>query len=368
VAPQPAAAEVRQLDLWLNPHGFLKAAMMPGANPVLITRYEGGALGGLSATRQRRLNIISITVLGKYRVNATINDQNLVERVEYLSTNSVVGDVPVEITYSDYANFGDVQFPTHVVEKQDGFETLDLTIKDVMPNAPVAIEVPANVASAPPPAPVTADVQKVGDGLWSINAANTRSLAVEFRDHIVMLEGPTSDARSAAANELVRKTVPNKPIRAVVNTHAHYDHAGGLRQYVAEGITVITHESSRVFFEGALAAPATMTPDRQQAARRTATVEGVRDKRVLTTGARSVEIHHIAGNTHADGMLMVYLPKERLLIQADAFTPGPPNSPAPTPPNAYHLNLVQNLERLKLQVERILPLHGRIVPAGELYR
>jgi hypothetical protein len=35
-----------------------------------------------------------------------------------------------------------------------------------------------------------------------------------------------------------------------------------------------------------------------------------------------VEIHHMAGITHADGMLIVYLPKERLLIQADAFTPA----------------------------------------------
>jgi hypothetical protein len=73
--PAPAAAEVRQLDLWLNPHGFIKAAMAPGANPVLITRYESGALGGLSSAVQRKLNIISFTALGD-RVNGTINDQN----------------------------------------------------------------------------------------------------------------------------------------------------------------------------------------------------------------------------------------------------------------------------------------------------
>ena len=144
---------------------------------------------------------------------STLNQQNLVERVEYLTTNSVVGDVPVEVTYSDYAQFGDIQFPKHIVEKQDGFPTLDITISDVQPNAAVSLPVPANVASAPaPPATPMVTIDKVGDGLWSLNGAGTRSLAVEFADHIVMLEGPTSDARSKAVNDLVRQTVPNKPI------------------------------------------------------------------------------------------------------------------------------------------------------------
>ena len=143
--------------------------------------------------------------------------------------------MPVEITYSDYTDNGGIKFPTHIVEKQDGFDTLDITIKEVTPNAAglaggAGKRGPGRARRAP-----EVQVEKVGDGLWSVNGANTRSLAVEFADHIVMLEGPTSEARSMAANEAMRKTVPAKPIRYVVNTHAHYDHAGGLRTYVAEG-------------------------------------------------------------------------------------------------------------------------------------
>ena len=77
--PVPAVAEQRQLDIWLTPHGFLKAAME--GNPTLITRYEAGALGGLSSTVQRRQRIVSLTLLDRYRVNATVNPENLIERI-----------------------------------------------------------------------------------------------------------------------------------------------------------------------------------------------------------------------------------------------------------------------------------------------
>src|SRR5258705_11740415 len=226
-APNPGAVSERLRQIWLTPHGVVKAAMASGAPTT------GSTFTFKAEDRD---------------VKVTLNPENLVERVEYLITNSVVGDVPVELTYSDYAQFGDVRFPRHIVGKQDGFETLDIMVTDVQPNAAVSLPVPANVASAPaPPAAPTATIEKVGDGLWSLNSAGIRSLAVEFADHIVMLEGPASDARSKAVNDLVRQTVPNKPIRYVVNTHAHYDHAGGLREYVAEGITVITHESNKAF-------------------------------------------------------------------------------------------------------------------------
>ena len=74
----------------------------------------------------------------------------------------------------------------------------------------------------------------------------------------------------------------------------------------------------------------------------------------------------MANSTHCDGLLMVYLPKERFLIQADAYTPAPPNAPAPTMVNPLSVNLDDNIKRLGLSVDQLLPLHGRIVPLAEL--
>ncbi len=344
-APNPGAVTDRLRQIWLTPHGVVKAAIASGAPAT------GNVFTFKAEDRDAKV---------------TLNQQNLVERVEYVTTNSVVGDVPVEVTYSDYAQFGGIQFPRHIVEKQDGFDTLDITITDVQPNAAVSLPVPANVASAPaPPAVPMAAIEKVADGLWSLNGAGTRSLAVEFADHIVMLEGPTSDARSKVANELVRKTVPNKPIRYVVNTHAHYDHAGGLRQYVAEGITVITHESNKAFYEQAWARPRTVEDTAPTSNK--PTIETVADKRVLSDRTRTVELYFLADHQHHSGQLIAYLPKERILMYGDGYNP-PAGDEIRTPERGpeFAAQLVQRVQQLKLNPERIAPVHGRVVPYKNL--
>jgi hypothetical protein len=96
-------------------------------------------------------------------------------------------------------------------------------------------------------------------------------------------------------------------------------------------------------------------------------VMGVGDKQVLKDGTRTVEIHQIKNSVHGEAFLMVYLPKEKLLVEADAYTPLPPNAPVPEVANANNVNLIDNIHRLKLSVEKILPLHGRVVPLAELY-
>jgi glyoxylase-like metal-dependent hydrolase (beta-lactamase superfamily II) len=193
-------------------------------------------------------------------------------------------------------------------------------------------------------------------------------VAIEMKDHVIVVEAPLDDSRALAVIGEVKRLVPAKPIRYVVNSHQHFDHAGGIRAFAGEGVTVITHETNRAYVERALAAPARISPDHLAKSGRPGTVEGVRDKRVLTDGTRTVEVHHIAGSPHEDGMLMVYLPAEKLLSQADLFTPGPPNAPPPATPNPSTVNLAENLKRLNLAVDQHLPLHGRIVPAADLFK
>jgi len=352
--PAPALAVVadRQHQLWITPHGVIKAAMKHNATAQAQT--EGG----------KKMTTISFAVPGQLKVKALVNERSLVEKVDSWNTNPVLGDMLTETTYADYKDFGGVQFPTKITQKQGGFPTLDLTISEVKPNASVDIPVPDNVRQAS----VKVETDKVADGVWYVTGGTHHSVLVEMNDHLVVLEGPQDDARATAVIAEVKKTVPNKPIKYVVNSHHHFDHAGGLGAFVAEGATIITHDASKAFIEQSLAAPRTVQPDKLAQSGKKATVEGMQDKRVLSDGTRTVELYLIQGTMHGDGLIMAYLPKEKLLVEADAYTPAAPNASPPAQPNPVQVNLYDNIERLKLAVDQILPLHGRKVPLAELQK
>jgi glyoxylase-like metal-dependent hydrolase (beta-lactamase superfamily II) len=352
IVPALAAGSDRLHQLWITPHGVLKAAMMHKAT--VQSRMEG----------DRKLSTMAFVVPGQIKVNVHVNERNLVDKVESWITNPVLGDMLTETTYAEYKDFGGIQFPTKIMQKQGGFPSLDLTISEVKTQVPVDIQVPDNVRQAA----VQVKTEKVSEGIWYLTGGTHHSVLIEMKDSLVVVEGPQNDARATAVIAEVKRTVPNKPIKYVVNSHHHFDHAGGLGPFVAEGATVITHDVNKAFFEHSLTAPRTVQPDVLAKSGKKATVEGVADKRVLADDTRTIEFYHIQGNAHHDGLLMVYLPKEKLLIEGDAYTPVAPNAPQPAQPNPFSVNLYENIERLKLAVEQILPVHGRIVPLTELQK
>jgi glyoxylase-like metal-dependent hydrolase (beta-lactamase superfamily II) len=328
-------------QVWMTPHGFLKAA---AANKATL-----GSAGG------RRT--LTFQALGKYTITGTLNDQNLVERIETRVDNTMLGDMTVEAVYSDYRDYNGVKFPGRIVERQGGHPTLDITVSSVQPNGAATLAVPANPPAGEGGAAATSE--RIGDGIWVITHG-LNSVLVEFADYLVVIEAVGNDARSHAVIAEVKRLVPNKPIRYLVNTHAHFDHAGGVRAFAAEGVSIITHDVNKPFLEKVLGLPHRINPDSLAKANRQAVVEGVSDKRIMTDGKQRLEIHHVRGNLHADGLLMAYLPTVRVLVQADAFHPRPGAKweyPSPPP---FTVNLWENLRRLELNVERVVNIHGGI--------
>jgi len=155
-----------------------------------------------------------------------------------------------------------------------------------------------------------------------------------------------------------RELVPAKPITFVINTHAHFDHAGGLRAIAAAWIPIITQARNVSFFERAWARPRTLNPDSLARSKRKARFRDFTTRLDLPDAKHPIEIHAIVGSGHNDAIAMVYLPADRLLIEADVWTPTLPGATVPVEVNPLWINLDQNIRRLQLDVRRFAPLHG----------
>jgi glyoxylase-like metal-dependent hydrolase (beta-lactamase superfamily II) len=351
-----ARTQAGAIGFWLTPHGFLKGA---AAN-----------LATAKAAIVRGKPTVTFTAFGKFPITGTIGEKNLVERVETLVDNVFTGDTPIDGTYSDYRDVDGIRVPMHIVMREAGFPVLDIAVAQARPNSPDAGDVVARAISAPPatppPAAPAAGPLRLADGIWQLTPNGEGSMLVEFKDYVVMVEGPISDAVTMASIDAAKRLAPGKPIKYVINTHHHADHAGGLRAYVAEGIPILTHESHRKYYEEQIFRnPHSLNPDRLARMPRAPMIETMKDTRVLTDGNMVLEIHLMKGQLHTEGLLMVYVPKEKMLIQADAYIPRPGAPPLPAP-SPHTINLVDNVSRLKLNVERVVHIHGGSSPYSEL--
>jgi glyoxylase-like metal-dependent hydrolase (beta-lactamase superfamily II) len=372
--PQLDAADVRAIDIWMSPHGFIKGAQLPGANPVLITRWENGAVGTLAGHRYRKLNIISFT-FGKYRINGTIDENGLLERVETRIANPIRGDMNYEAEYSQWKDVNGVKFPGNFHNHTDwdnetqppnyngGHNSFGLTVADIKPNdCGTALTVPANVANAQP-APVNVTMTTLAPGVTYLQGGTHHSVAVEFRDYIALVEAPLNQARTLAVFDQLRAMYPNKPVKYVVNSHNHWDHLGGIRTAFHEGATIITQAFNKDFYKNEVLSHDvwSLDPDRLALYPPTEWDEGYQFETVdstytLSDGTKQLQVFYVQGSPHADGMVMAYLPAEKILMVADIYTPG---APAQATPPAAAVNLYENIKGYKLDVQTIVGLHGR---------
>jgi glyoxylase-like metal-dependent hydrolase (beta-lactamase superfamily II) len=376
-AASPQDAERWQLDLWLNPHGFLKAARMPGANPRAVWRWELGESGrDGNTTKPERVTVVSITILGKYRVDATINKENMLQRIHTWVPDPVLGDMNYEheFTNDTYIDLGNgIRYPTlwhHHDGWDDNFGALNVSaghngfggvFKDVKANAcPTAEIIPDSVRQMSVSTRV--ETQKITEGVYLLGGASHNSVAVDFKDYVAIVEAPIDEKRSLAVIEEVVKLIPNKPIRFLINTHQHFDHIGGLRTYMHIGATIITHWKNWNFYNRDVLnyAPRTLDPDMMSLWPPTEVAEGyqyetVRENYALTDGLRTMQMSYVQPLAHAEGMLLAYLPKEKILIEADLFDGGGKE----LTPEAK--SLYTHVQRLGLDVETIVPIHGRPV-------
>lgn len=363
-APAFGQGELRQLELLMTPHGFVKAAQ--AAPDATASEYTE------SSRTTKKSSVVSFKAFGKYPVNGWINGDGLVTKVQTWMPNPALGDMFVETRlrgqYKDWGN--GVKYPTgfHQSIGVPPHPSYDIEISDVKANiANVAQSVPDAVRQATAQ-PARVAVRQMGPGVWLLGGPYN-SMAVEFKDYAVIVEGPMDIERGQAVIDETRRLIPNKPIRFVVNTHHHFDHSGGLRPFGAEDIVVITHESNFNFYEGVLfdLRPRAVAPDRLSLAPRQVHYVLVKDSHRISDGEQDMVIYRADQLEHAEDMLMVYFPKLKLIYQADLYNPVPAGAPQP-PVSAQNMNFLYNLERLGLQPETIVSTHTGVHPMADFLK
>ena len=361
ITPTSPGGWGQQLEIWTTPWGFLKGAAANGAT------VKRETIGG------KRLQVVTWNAPVKspggqnYRVVGYINGDNLVERVDTWVEHGIYGDLAVETRYDYYRENDGLKYPTQIVQSRGGWPVFTAQILGAFKNPPKLAQlmaIPAPPAGAPgaggPPAggPPPTTSEQLAPGVYRIKGAYN-SVAVEFADNVLLIEpGPQSEARALAGIAETKRLFPGKPIRYGVITHHHFDHTGGIAAVAAEGITIVTPEVNKAFLEKALSGPRTLAPDALAKSGKKAVVEGFAgDKRVFQDATRTVEIHVIKGLPHADGLVIAWLPKEKILVYADMFNFPAATEPVPNPPVIGTRVFLENLQRLGIDTDKILSIH-----------
>lgn len=299
---------------------------------------------------------------------------NLLSRYEFLYADPMVGDSVIAQNYPAYRDVGKVKIPTGRILYNSGGVVQETEYTDVQINTRPAesmFTLPQGFSklSAPPATPAPAAVTKVADDVYMLNglAGGTHNVMfVAFNDYVLVLEAPEQTfygSNSVQALAKIKETVPGKPIKYLVLTHHHSDHAGGFREYVAEGTTVVTTPGNKSFLEHVAKVESSLLPKAKK--KQPMVIETVENKkRVFEDDKHRVELYDIGPNPHANEILVAYLPKEKILFQADLFNSAA-NGSIPIAQDVT-LKFSDQLEKLGLQIEKIYGVHGRPTTVEEL--
>jgi metal-dependent hydrolase (beta-lactamase superfamily II) len=265
----------------------------------------------------------------------------------------MLGDVTLEVELSEWRSVAGLVVPMRIAQREDRWLLSDLRLTSVRTN-----EDPGNLAATDSvrglspvvqsgePA-IAVNVQEIARGVWLLSAPQFNggfyyTVAIEQSENILLVEAPENDARTLAVIAKARELRPSKPIGRLVNTHHHFDHAGGVRAAISQGLPILTHDANADFIENVVYPRRhTIRPDALERNPQPLKLTAVRDKLVLRDSMRTVEVYEATGSQHSTSILLVYLPTERMLIQADLE-------------NAV---LVENVERRGLNVGTLVGLH-----------
>jgi hypothetical protein len=341
------AARDRHIEMLHNPIAIVRAAL----------DQPGTTVSGLRTAQNQQ--IVEITTAKGEKLTLAIDAATkLPTRVTSMADNANMGDVAIDTAFTDYEDVGGVKLPKHYTTKMDKYLQFDLAVtKNSVDDAgapDLAAPAAAAAAPVPPPPAIVVTAEPAGKGIWWLaGSGNHRSVVFEFENHLTLFEVPLNEARSKAVIDKAR-TLSSKPLTQVVVSHHHFDHSGGIRVAVAEGLTIITYKANEEFFKDLIARPHTIVPDELAKAPKPLKLVTVDDEMTMKDAAMEVQLYHLLDNPREGTNLFAYVPRDRTLVQADLYD-------STWQFHHWGENVITNIEKIrKLRVDKQLPIHGSI--------
>src|SRR5215831_16469317 len=354
VRASAATARDRRIELLQHPLVIVREVLDEPATKLSGYRKNGNQ------------EIVEIeTSKGEKLTLAVDSGSKLPSRVTSMTDNANMGDVAIDTAFSEYDSVSGLQLPKRITTTIDRYPQFDLTVsKNTVDgdagNVAASDAVKAAPVPAPPPQVVTAE--PVARGIWWLaGSGNHRSVVFEFDDHLVLYEAPLNETRSKAVIDKAR-SLSSKPLTHVIISHHHFDHSGGLRVAVAEGLTVITYKDNVPFFQDLLSRKHSIVPDELEKSPKPAKFEPVDDEMTLKDKSMEVQLYHLKDNPREGTNLFAYIPRDRILVQADLYD-------STWQFHHWGANVITNIEEIrKLKVDRQVPVHGGIQTYAEMVK
>ena len=351
-----AAARARRMELFAHPVTIVRAAL-DGKIPVRQVTRDTGNVGAEPLLLEVEVSPGDTMTLAADRTT------HLPMWVSWVGPDGNLGDVTYRAHFTGYQPVNGVRMPTGFATTIDFRNVVQSKLYIDRHAVDAAIDdlaAPAAVRSAPAPvAPAPAiEATQIAKGIWFLRGAGNSTL-FEFDDHLTLFEAYGSEANGKAVIDKARSLVPNKPLTELIVSHHHFDHTGGLRVAVAEGLTVITARGNEGIMREVTGRPASRFPDALGRSRKTIVFRPVDDHLKLRDASMEIDIYRVVANSHMADALLVHVPRERLLIQGDLFDVN-------WEVYWWGSSYLDNVTYRKLQVDRDVPVHGRILPFAEV--
>ncbi|HKR58413.1 MAG TPA: MBL fold metallo-hydrolase [Pyrinomonadaceae bacterium] len=301
---------------------------------------------------------------------------NLLNKYETLGDDPILGDALGETSFADYRDIGGVKIPFRVIFKYAGELIFDQTYSEVRINTRPSdklFAMPLDVKQGPEIlGPTSVSLRRLADDVYFVNGINSgdvwfySQMFVVFKDYVLVVEAPLNNDISKAVVAKIESVSAGKPIRYLIPTHYHTDHIGGVREYIAKGATVVTTPGNQTFIEQIIGKEHSIRPDSLPLNHREPAIEVFRDRRVFKDQQHEVELYNIGPSPHVDEIVVVYLPREKILFVSDLMMT---RMVEPfTPPTVTEKDFVEKLRRLNLNVETIANGHGWVGTMEEFLR